>query len=284
MNLSVVAFDRISLAALVKATRWGAERTIDMHDQRRQPGRGSLIESSHAHEPKHASIGKDTLVAAHQRAMHLGEAGAACEIAHLTAPTSLAWRPAAGRSQHTFEPAKGSPRTGSIPVRGNSSNGGNANVIRSNARVVHGTPGDDIIIGGSASQKIYGGGGNDIIIGAGGDDRIFGGAGREHIRGGAGRDHVHGGAGNDHIRGGAGNDHIAGDRGNDHIRGDAGADHLAGDIGDDHMFGDGGNDHLAGGMGTDVLRGRGGDDVLSGDEGPDIIDGGKGNDTASFAT
>lgn len=98
------------------------------------------------------------------------------------ATRGMARQPATGQSQGTFEPATGSPRTGSIPVHANSSHSSNHNVIRSNAKIIHGTPGDDIIIGGSADQKIYGGGGNDVIIGAGGLDRIFGGSGNRGAR------------------------------------------------------------------------------------------------------
>src|SRR4029078_3765968 len=98
-----------------------------------------------------------------------------------------------------IKPAESSPGTGRISARGNSSD--SANVIRSNAKVVHGTPGDDIIIGGSANQKIYGGGGTDIIIGGGGGDRIRGGNGGDRIFGGNGGDRIRGGNGDDRIRG-----------------------------------------------------------------------------------
>ncbi len=148
-------------------------------------------------------------------------------------------------------------------------------VIHSSAKVIRGTPGDDIIYGGDGAQKIYGGGGNDIIIGGGGGDQIFGGKGNDRIKGGAGGDTVHGGQGNDRIFGG---------RGNDELRGDDGNDKLAGEIGDDHVYGGKGRDHASGGMGIDVLSGGDGNDVQSGDAGPDFIDGGKGNDTVSFAT
>ncbi|MFL5322546.1 MAG: calcium-binding protein [Myxococcaceae bacterium] len=147
-------------------------------------------------------------------------------------------------------------------------------VIHSNARVIHGTPGDDIIYGGNASQKIVGGGGNDIIIGGAGGDRIIGGKGNDTIKGGAG---------GDTIRGGKGRDKIAGGRGNDKLSGGDDADRIAGEIGDDHIYGGKGNDHATGGMGIDVLHGQAGNDVLSGDAGPDFVDGGKGkNDTVSF--
>lgn len=148
-------------------------------------------------------------------------------------------------------------------------------VIHSSAKVIRGTPGDDIIYGGAGAQKIIGGGGNDIIIGGGGGDKIFGGKGNDRIKGGAGGDTIHGGKDNDRIFGGRGNDQLSGDADNDRI---------AGEIGDDHISGGKGHDHASGGMGIDVLHGGKGNDVQSGDAGPDFIDGGKGNDTVSFAT
>lgn len=131
------------------------------------------------------------------------------------------------------------------------------NIIRSNAAVIRGTPGVDIIYGGNRSQKIFGLGGNDIIIGGGGSDVI---------------------------RGGVGNDRINGGRGNDQLHGDQGNDRLAGEIGDDHLDGGAGKDHLAGGMGIDIHKGGRGNDVLRGDAGPDFVDGGHGTDTVSFVT
>jgi Ca2+-binding RTX toxin-like protein len=148
-------------------------------------------------------------------------------------------------------------------------------VIHSNAKVIRGTPGDDIIYGGGADQKILGGGGNDIIIGGGGNDRIYGGKGRDKIRGGEGGDSLYGGDGHDTMTGGRGNDRLVGGRGNDK---------LAGELGDDHLFGGEGHDRATGGMGIDVLRGGKGDDLQSGDAGPDFVDGGQGNDTVSYAT
>ncbi|MBK7861546.1 MAG: hypothetical protein IPJ65_23615 [Archangiaceae bacterium] len=147
--------------------------------------------------------------------------------------------------------------------------------VHSNARVVRGTPGDDVIYGGEASQKIIGGGGNDVIIGGGGGDRILG---------GDGDDRLVGGAGGDQVRGGKGNDRLDGGRGNDTLRGDADHDRLAGGIGDDHLLGGAGHDGATGGMGIDVLRGGAGDDVQRGDAGPDFVDGGRGRDTVSYVT
>jgi Ca2+-binding RTX toxin-like protein len=148
-------------------------------------------------------------------------------------------------------------------------------VIHSNAKVIRGTEGDDIIYGGGANQTILGGGGNDIIIGGGGGDRISG---------GKGDDRLYGVEGGDQLRGGIGNDRITGGRGNDRLSGDGGNDRMAGEIGDDHLFGGRGHDSATGGMGIDVLRGGRGNDVQSGDAGPDFVDGGRGNDTVSYAS
>lgn len=149
------------------------------------------------------------------------------------------------------------------------------NVIRSNAPVIRGTPGADIIYAGNGNQKILGLGGDDVIIGGGGSDRILGGAGNDRIVGGAGSDDLRGGRGNDRINAGRGNDKLKGDKGNDR---------LAGEIGDDHLDGGAGRDHLAGGMGIDIHRGGRGNDTLRGDAGPDFLDGGHGSDTVSFVT
>lgn len=52
--------------------------------------------------------------------------------------------------------------------------GGEPATIHSNATVINGTSGDDVIRGGSANQTINGHGGNDIICGMGGNDTING--------------------------------------------------------------------------------------------------------------
>jgi Ca2+-binding RTX toxin-like protein len=148
-------------------------------------------------------------------------------------------------------------------------------VIHSNAKVIRGTPGDDVIYAGPGVNKIYGLGGNDIIIGGGGSDKIYGGAGNDKIYGGVGSDVIHGGKGNDTISGGRGDDKLYGDGGNDNLKGE---------IGDDHLYGGAGNDTASGGMGIDVLHGGKGNDTQSGDAGPDFVDGGPGNDTVSYAS
>lgn len=152
------------------------------------------------------------------------------------------------------------------------------NVIRSDAAVVYGTEGPDLILGGPSDQ---------VIHGLGGDDVIRGGSGVDTIHGGAGDDRLHGDAKSDRIYGGRGDDHVEGNRGNDKLFGQSGTDRVLGGVGDDTLRGgDGDGDQLSGGMGIDVLHGGAGDhDVLRGDAGPDYLDGGGGSgDTISYQT
>lgn len=184
--------------------------------------------------------------------------------------------PAGARQQALIQHALSLATAPGAPARQTISVGGKQyTVIRSNAKVVHGTSGNDIILGGGANQTLNGGKGNDLILGGGGSDRIDG---------GAGNDRIDGGAGGDILRGGRGKDVLTGGRGNDRLNGNGGNDRLAGELGDDHLYGGRGDDHANGGMGIDVLNGGRGDDVQSGDAGPDFVRGGRGDDTVSYAT
>ncbi len=117
------------------------------------------------------------------------------------------------------------------------------------------------------SGAIHGTTGNDIILGTDGDDTIYG------------------QGGNDRICSGSGHDTISGMEGRDRIDGGSGGDTIAGDSDDDFdLNGGAGSDVVDGGDGHDVIRGGNGDDHLTGDSldaptpGDDLIDGGPSSD------
>jgi Ca2+-binding RTX toxin-like protein len=127
-----------------------------------------------------------------------------------------------------------------------------------------GTPGADVLIGGSASDRLEGLDGDDVLRGEAGDDTLLG---------GDGNDTLDGGDGNDTIRGGA----TGADR-RDVIFAGAGDDDVDGGHGNDQLNGGSGNDRLAGGFGVDEVRGNAGDDVMTGSAFSDLIFGGPGFD------
>ena len=144
--------------------------------------------------------------------------------------------------------------------------GGRKATISSNDRLIHGTRGPDVIVGGRGPNKIYGAGGNDTICGGYGRDRIYGGRGKDTIDGKKDADLVHGGRGSDEVDGGAGRDRVFGDSDNDTVEGGPGAhDEVNGSLGDDEVDGGRGNaDVLVGGVGHDrVDGGPGGRDIAS---------------------
>lgn len=125
-------------------------------------------------------------------------------------------------------------KTWTPPTTGPTCNGLTATIV-SNAATVNGTPGDDVIVGGPASQQINGLSGNDTICGGDGNDVLNGGDGNDWLDGQGGMDMVIGGAGNDTEHGGALSDKIGGtsnDTGTDHLFGDAGSDQCFGTTGD----------------------------------------------------
>lgn len=103
---------------------------------------------------------------------------------------------------------------------------GHAATIVSSATTIHGTPGDDVIVGGGASQVIYAGGGNDIVCAGGGNDRIYGQGGNDQLHGQVGNDVIQPGHGNDYVTAGSGNDRIIGSSGANTIHGGSGRDSL----------------------------------------------------------
>lgn len=165
---------------------------------------------------------------------------------------------------------------------------------------LHGTSGDDRLIGSDSHDYLYGKDGNDYLEGLGGFDYLYGGVGNDTLRGGsgvtyfygdAGDDSLEGGTGSNYMDGGAGNDILKagtkvpvnsnalnGGDGNDHLIGNLGHDLLTGDAGADTITGNDGNDTLNGGDGNDELNGGTGNDFLYGDAGNDTLTGGAGQD------
>ncbi|WP_096696135.1 VCBS domain-containing protein [Polaromonas sp. AER18D-145] len=172
--------------------------------------------------------------------------------------------------------------------------------------------GNDIVMGGIAT---------DIIDLGAGDDVAFGNLGHDDIRGGAGADRIYGDSGKFGISSGlayypVGDDFLDGGQGNDILVGGLGADILHGGGDDDLLFGDyvtvnvaqttaddwllgieppadasilyydyadyldggAGADTLIAGGGNDTLLGGVGADILQGEQGDDILDGGADND------
>ncbi|MDB5516849.1 MAG: Ca2+-binding protein toxin-related [Tardiphaga sp.] len=159
---------------------------------------------------------------------------------------------------------------------------------------IHGTDGDDFLIGTPRNDLIDAGAGSDIVYGREGNDTIYGGAGDDRIVGGAGDDILFGGSGNDTMFGGAGNDTLFGDGGNDILYGEDGNDLIMGGDGDDFASGGPGNDTILGGADNDTLSGDAGNDridagcgddviILSINGGHDIITGGSGTDTLDLS-
>jgi Ca2+-binding RTX toxin-like protein len=132
--------------------------------------------------------------------------------------------------------------------------------------VVHGGPGDDLLLGGPGVDWFYGDGGDDRLSGGPGDDTLRGGRGRDRLTGGSLSDDLWGGAGADVLDGGPGYDALHGQAGNDHLDGGSSPDKLWGGDGNDSLWG--GHDHradgLSGGAGRDTAwLGPGADRVRS---------------------
>ncbi|MCP5381639.1 MAG: M10 family metallopeptidase C-terminal domain-containing protein [Kordiimonadaceae bacterium] len=122
-------------------------------------------------------------------------------------------------------------------------------------------------------QDIHGSAGDDNIVGTDGDDGIAGNFGNDILTGGLGDDGLSGNDGNDTLYGGDGEDWLYGDDGNDTLYGGNGDDFIDGGDGNNTLYGDddsGGADTLVGGSGinlfyvgdNDVIRGVDSDDSI----------------------
>jgi len=152
---------------------------------------------------------------------------------------------------------------------------------------IHGTAGEDLILGKNGNNVIYAYEGDDVIFEDGGNDVIDAGAGNDLVYAGAdsdlvmaqeGDDVVYAGLGDDVVFAGDGNDAVLAEGGNDIVFGGDGNDFISGGVGNDVLSGDSGNDQVYGESGNDALFGRDGNDELAGMEGYDYLNGGAGND------
>jgi Ca2+-binding RTX toxin-like protein len=111
--------------------------------------------------------------------------------------------------------------------------------------VVHGGPGDDVLVGtgvvigtSTIGSRLYGGSGDDLVTAGDGPSTLSGGRGDDTVEGSRYADVLYGNAGADLVRGGDGRDRVWGGRG------------------DDVLYGGRGRDTLGGGPGHDVLHQR----------------------------
>ncbi|MHC5541535.1 calcium-binding protein, partial [Singulisphaera rosea] len=186
---------------------------------------------------------------------------------------------------------------------------------------IDGGAGNDTLIGGGGLNTMWGDEGDDLLIGGKATNELHGGDGKDTLLGGAGADALFGETEDDILVGGGGSDFLYGGDGNDFIIGDSNVNydaliggkypgtppvskidlnHLVGimalygvtitsdtasDIiyGDDDASGDGigaafGNDVIFGSDGDDVIFAGGGNDWVDGRAGLDVIDGGANDD------
>ena len=122
--------------------------------------------------------------------------------------------------------------------------------IVSDAEVVLGTRGDDVIVATGEGQRIRGLAGDDLICGSASTDVIFGGLGQDEIHGDEGADRIIGGAGDDVVLGDEGRDTLSGNSGEDSLVGGASADTLLPGSGQDFCSDDA-SDQVRGGCLTD---------------------------------
>jgi Ca2+-binding RTX toxin-like protein len=148
------------------------------------------------------------------------------------------------------------------------------------ANHLHGTPGNDVIVGLGGADVIDGRGGADLICAGSGNDRVV--AGDGVVLGEAGNDRVIGGS---VLLGGSGRDHLVAGSGGSVLAGGSGDDVLDGGAGADTLYGEQGRDLLrpgaspdTGGTGNQVVEGGPGDDTVQYQAGWDAIDGGAGRD------
>ena len=150
--------------------------------------------------------------------------------------------------------------------------------VRSDAKWVVGTAGNDVLSGMDNDNSILAAGGNDVLRGNGGNDRLIGGGGNDTLLGGAGLD-VADYSGNVTVianlsltgaqRTGHGIDQLNSIEGliggnvNDMLVGNAVANTIDGGAGNDRIDGAAGNDTLIGGLGNDTILGGAGEDTLA---------------------
>ena len=165
---------------------------------------------------------------------------------------------------------------------------------------LHGSDGNDVLIGRSYDERLFGLDGDDVLAGGSGDDVLDGGGGADRLDGGAGYDVLLGGSGDDtYVVVGDGDAAIElPDEGVDRIESSVslwlndefeellltGVEPIdgTGNAVANHLIGNEASNTLDGGAGDDVLEGGGGDDVYLVDAIGDVIVelSGEGDDTA----
>lgn len=149
--------------------------------------------------------------------------------------------------------------------------------VRSDARSVVGTSGNDSLSGMDNNNIISGLAGDDVMRGNGGDDRLAGGLGNDTMSGGSGFD-IAEYTGSTAVRvdlrvttaqnTGLGNDKLSliegvlGSGSHDRLTGNSADNWLAGGSGNDTLLSSSGNDTLNGGTGNDSINGSSGIDTL----------------------
>jgi Ca2+-binding RTX toxin-like protein len=123
------------------------------------------------------------------------------------------------------------------------------------------------------------------VVGTPGDDVLYGGTGDETLTAKGGNDYLYGDIGDDLLKGGGGNDVLQGGDGADALRGGKGQNVLDGGAGDDLIFGGKGSSLIVGGTGNDTIRTGSGSDVIlfnRGDGMDTVIADRDGDNTLSF--
>lgn len=152
--------------------------------------------------------------------------------------------------------------------------------IEMDVEILHGTFGNDLIIGGPNGDSLWGIVGRDTIRGGGGNDTLEGNdfRGDAMLDGEDGNDSIRGDSGNETLIGGAGDDTIDGGDGYDLLVGSGGSDLLTGGP---EAFTITDDDTIDGGSGSDSLYGGTGDDLfVNTDTAADLVDGQEGEDFA----
>ena len=117
----------------------------------------------------------------------------------------------------------------------------------SQACIIDGGDGKDVLTGSDGLDRLYGGADPDVVLGQGGNDYVYGDEGNDQVDGGPGDEVViDGGPGDDTLAGEGGNDHLADGSGDDELEGDSGADTFS-----SSFFFDSGDDAYTGGPGRD---------------------------------
>ncbi|MBA4489966.1 pre-peptidase C-terminal domain-containing protein [Paracoccus sp. S1E-3] len=150
--------------------------------------------------------------------------------------------------------------------------------VRSDAKTIVGTSGNDVLSGMDNDNIINGGAGHDVLRGNGGNDLLIGGLGNDGLLGGLGHDTAdyrvnttvivnlgltggqQTGQGKDSLHSIEG---VISGSGSDLLTGNAANNTLDAGLGNDRVDGAAGNDTLIGGHGNDVILGGAGEDTLA---------------------